>query len=60
MEWKWSFVFYIIGMKFRVVEVKDELLKEEVEGGFNSGSGRELGTGSCGLYCIWRCSFFNI
>lgn len=37
VEWRWFFVFYIIGFIFRVVQVKDEVFIEELFGGFNSG-----------------------
>lgn len=43
VEWRWSFASYISGMRPRVVQVKDEASVEEMEGGFNSGPGKESG-----------------
>ena len=50
VEWRWSFASYISGMRPRVVQVKDEASVEEMEGGFNSGPGKESGKkDSCSL-----------
>ncbi|XP_061164553.1 fibrocystin-L-like [Saccostrea echinata] len=37
VSWSWQFKSFIQGMKVRVVQVKELLSQEEVEGGFNSG-----------------------
>ena len=49
VEWRWSFASYISGMRPRVVQVKDEASVEEMEGGFNSGPGKESGKDSRSL-----------